>query len=61
MTKNTHAYLQIAAMLVQGFTMLANVVPPKYQPLAVALVGAAQAALALYNHPSDTPAAPAAK
>ena len=57
MTKNTHAWLQVAAMLVQGFTMLANVVPAKYQPLAVALVGAAQAGLALYNHPTEAPPA----
>lgn len=59
MNKSTHAYLQAAAILVQGFTLLANVVPPKYQPLAVAVVGVAQAALALYNHPT-TPAPPAA-
>jgi hypothetical protein len=53
-----HITLQALGFVVSAGTMMTNVVPPKYQPLVVAVVSFAQALLAWYNHyfnPDGTP------
>jgi hypothetical protein len=57
MTKNTHAIAQGVGILLQVLNFVSGIVPPKYQPIVAGLVGAAQATVALYNHPTE----PAAK
>ena len=50
MSKLVHGILQALAIVVQYGTLASGVVPAKYQPLVVALVGLAQATLAVVNH-----------
>jgi hypothetical protein len=54
MSKLTHGLLQALGIVIQIVNLSFSIVPAKYQPVVAALVAAAQAALALYNH---TPAA----
>lgn len=50
MSKFWHGFFQAVAMAVQLANVASGMVPPHFQPLVAAVVGLAQAGLALYNH-----------
>lgn len=50
MSKLTHGLLQALGVVIQIVNLSFSIVPAKYQPLVAAVVAAAQAALALWNH-----------
>jgi hypothetical protein len=50
MSKLVHILVQVALAIVQVSGLATSFVPPKYQPMVTAVVGVAQAGLAIYNH-----------
>jgi hypothetical protein len=50
MSKLVHALLQVAGVVIQYAALATSVIPTPYQPLVAAVVGLAQAGLAVANH-----------
>jgi len=61
MSKLTHGLLQALGGVIQIVNLSFSLVPAKYQPLVAAIVAAAQAALALWNHSTASSSQSAAK
>jgi hypothetical protein len=50
MSKLVHGVLQALGLVAQYGNLASGYVPPKYQPVVAAVIGLAQAVLAITNH-----------